>query len=359
MIRAFFILISCLCISEAVACTGVVLKTRDGSIINGRTVEFGIDLDMSLAVIPRGFNFTGTTPDGQGLSYKAKYASVGVYCFDQQILMDGVNEQGLSAAIFYFPGYAKYTPLTKENQKKALAPTEFVNWVLSQFATLEEVKDGVDSVVVVPTVDPEWGKQSPPMHYIVYDRSGKSLVIEPLEGRLKMFDNPIGVMTNSPSFDWHLQNLNNYINLTPVNASPMDLNGVKLTPFGQGSGMLGLPGDFTPPSRFVRAALFSAAAIASENVQDAVEKMFHVLNQFDIPLGSVCHKEGGKVHYDYTMLTTVKDSQALKYYYRSFQDQTIKFIDLKQFDLNAKKIRAMKIQGKEKGVDESSKLLSK
>lgn len=112
--------------------------------------------------------------------------------------------------------------------------------------------------------------------------------------------------------------------------------------------MLGLPGDFTPPSRFVRAAFFSAAAIPPKNFQEAVDQTFHILNQFDIPIGTIRQKEQGKTSYDYTLLTTVKNPKTLEYFYRSYGNQAIQFIDLHQFDFNAKVLKTLKIQGKQK-----------
>lgn len=285
------------------SCTGLQLKAKDGSYVNGRTLEFGQPLDLSLLVIPRHYAFTGTLPDGStGLAYKAKYAAVGSSTFGAAALVDGVNEKGLTAAAFYFPNYAKYSSATPENKSKALSPTEFTNWLLTQFATVEEVKQGLKSVVIVASIPKGW-PLVPPFHYVVYDKTGKSLVIEPINGKLVTYDNPIGVITNSPSFDWHLTNLSNYINLSPQNAAPMSLDGLTVKQLGQGSGLHGLPGDFTPPSRLVRAAVFSASALPSSTAAQTVLQVFHLLNQFDIPLGAVRSEHKGSTIYDSTLST--------------------------------------------------------
>jgi len=351
-----FFLTFLISLSKLTACTGILLKAEDGSIVTGRTVEFGIDIDMSVAIIPRNVKFVGDIPNGKGMPYKSKYAAAGIYCFDNKKLMDGMNEKGLVAAAFYFSGYAKYAQITTDNQAKALSPVEFPNWILTQFATIEEVKAALRSVVIAPTIQSDWGPTPPPMHYIVYDKYGKSLVIEPIDGTLVVHENVIGVITNSPTFDWQLTNLSNFINLTPYNVDPIHLRGLTLEPFGQGTGMRGLPGDFTPPSRFVRAAFFSVSATPSKNSDESVNQTFHILNQFDIPLGSVRQKEQGKTSFDYTLLTSVKNPQTLKYYYRSYDDQTIKFVDLKQFDLDAKTIKGMNIKGEQKNLNVSSSL---
>ncbi len=338
------------------ACTGIRLTAADGSSVTGRTVEFATQLDMHAAVIPRNYPFVGKTPKGKGLTYTSKYAVVGFYCFEDQIIMDGMNEKGLIIGAFYFPGYADYAKITQENQSSALSPIDFTNWVLTQFATLEEVKAALPSISIAPTVLQGWGSEPPPFHYIVYDRNGQSLVIEPVDGTLKTYENEIGAFTNSPTFDWHLTNLNNFIHLSPFNASPINLRGVELEAFGQGSGMLGLPGDFTPPSRFVRAALFSSYAKQSKNSDELVLQVFHILNQFDIPVGAVRQKEGRKIAEDITMMTSVKDPHSMSYFFKSYEDQSIQSIELMQFDLNAKKIKSMKIQGSEQIKNISSLL---
>jgi choloylglycine hydrolase len=338
------------------ACTGIKLIAEDGTLVHGRTLEFGVAADIGVSVIPRGFSFRGTTPNGAGLRYTTKYAAVGATCFGKLSLIDGMNEKGLAAGTFYFPGYAGYTPINKENQAKALAPTEFVNWLLTQFSTVLEIKEALSTIVIAPTVTPEWGDLPAPFHYIVYDKNGGCLVIEPLGGTLVVYDNEIGTLTNSPSFDWHMQNLRNYIHLSPYNASPVSLNGVLLKPFGAGSGMVGLPGDFTPTSRFVRAALFSAAATPSKNSQDAIFQIFHILNQFDIPVGLALDKTGDIIHSDQTQVTCARDPETLKYYFKTYQDQAIKSVDLTQFDLNARLIKTLHISGVNQVPDISSSL---
>lgn len=341
---------------SAEACTGLKLKAKDDSAVHGRTLEFGIIVDSSVEVVPRGYSFKATTPLGDGMSYTSKYASVGVSCFDSPDLMDGMNEKGLSIGTFYFPGYAGYTPTTKENLNKSLSPIDFPNWILSQFASLDEVKQGIKNVVIAPTIVPSWGPEAAPFHYIVYDKSGKSITIEPINGSLEVRDNPIGTFTNSPNIDWHLTNLRNFINLTPINVKPLIVNGYELAPFGQGSGMVGLPGDFTPPSRFVRASIYSITAIPSDNADQAVFQLFHILNQFDIPVGAARSVHDGVTYSDFTQATVVRNPNNLKYYFRTYDDQTIRMADLNSFDLNAKEIKKMNTKGTQPFVDVSKDL---
>jgi len=340
------------------ACTGIMLKTTDGSLVHGRTVEFGITIDSSVAVIPRGYQFVGQTPMGDGLKYAAKYAAVGAIAFTDVKLLDGLNEAGLAVGAFYFPTFAEYTPVTSENQNKGLSPGDFPNWLLTQFASVVEVRQALEKgeVVVTPTVLEGWGPETPPFHYVVYDKTGASIVIEPVGGKLVISDNPLGVMSNSPTFDWHMTNLRNYIALNPRNVPPIKIDGQTFRQLGQGSGMLGLPGDFSPPSRFVRAAVFSATAIPSNTASQGIEQVFHILNNFDIPVGVAREESDGVIHTDYTMLTTARDPQNLRYYYKSYDDQTIRMIDLKQFDLDAKTIKMLSTKSEQPIVDMSAKV---
>jgi choloylglycine hydrolase len=144
------------------ACTGIKLVGKDCSFVHGRTLEFGIQVDAFATVIPRRYEFVSTTPNGPGLKYQAKYGVVGASAFNNPAIMDGLNEKGLAAGIFYFPGFAGYTPITSENQSKALSPVDFVNWILTQFQTVDEVKAALKDVVIAPTVEKAWG--SAPSH---------------------------------------------------------------------------------------------------------------------------------------------------------------------------------------------------
>ncbi len=179
-------------------CTGIMLKTKDGSVVHGRTVEFGIAIDTTVVVVPHGYQFVGQTPRGDGLRYSAKYAAVGLITYEDVSIMDGLNEAGLAAAAFYFPTFAEYTPVTPENQGNGLSPSDFPNRLLTQFATVEEVRRALQAgaAVITPTVLKGWGDDAPPFHYVVYDKSGASIAIEPVGGRLVIHDNPLGVMTN-------------------------------------------------------------------------------------------------------------------------------------------------------------------
>src|ERR1700730_14963211 len=200
-------------------------------------------------------------PTGQpGKRWPSKYATLGANALGMPVIIDGLNERGLATGLFYFPTTAKYQAYSPSDADKAIAPWELGSYILENFATVDEVRANVPNIVVPDVVLEAW-KFVPPVHYVVHDAAGKGIVIEYVEGRLSIYDNPLGVMSNSPTFDWHMTNLRNYVNFSLTDLPPVQLGGVKLLPFGQGSGMLGLPGDFTPPSRFVRVAAFSQSVL--------------------------------------------------------------------------------------------------
>jgi choloylglycine hydrolase len=343
--------------TTAEACTGIMLRNADGTIVHGRTVEFGMPLEMDVVVVPRGYDFVGQTPLGDGKKWTAKYAATGGILFGNLAIMDGLNEKGLAVSAFFFPTMAEYTATTPDNQAKSMSAADFSNWILTQFASVDEVRAAVagGEAIVAPTLLPGWPPQPQPFHWIVYDQSGKSLVIEPLEGKLVLSDNPLGVFTNSPSFDWHMTNLRNYISLSPRDVPAVTIDKETFAPFGMGAGLHGLPGDFTPPSRFVRASVFSATAIAAADAQAGIFKGFHILNNFDIPVGSAREKADGKTYSDMTMLTSMRDPQALRFFYKTYDDQTIRMVDLKRFDPDAKEVKKLSTQGQQPVVDMSGK----
>jgi choloylglycine hydrolase len=336
--------------SAADAYTGIRLTAADGTVVHARTLEFAVDLQSDVLVSPRGYERAGVTPDGQdGLKWKAKYASVGANGVGLPILIDGVNEAGLAAGLFYFPttvGYPDYAPA---DAAKTIAPWQLGSWILDNFASVDEVKANIGSILVAGTVLKQWGF-SPPVHAIVHDASGKSLVIEYVGGKLNLYDNPLGVITNSPGFDWHMTNLRNYVNFSLDNHPPIKLGSLKLEPFGQGSGMLGMPGDFTPPSRFVRAVAFSQSVLEPKTGEEAVLDAFHILNNFDIPKGSAREAEKdehGNILADYTLWTAASDLKSKRFYFRTYNDSRIRMVDLMTMNLDAKAIVTFSMHGEE------------
>jgi choloylglycine hydrolase len=211
-------------------------------------------------------------------------------------------------------------------------------------------------VVVAPVPIAEFGGP-PPFHLIVHDLAGRCVVIEFVEGKTKVFENPVGVITNSPTFDWHLTNLRNYVKLTPTNAPPLAIGKAKFGPLGEGSGMLGLPGDYTPPSRFVRAVALSQAANPPRDADDAVNTAFHLLDNFDIVKGVVRAEQSGRIANDHTQWTSAADLKNHRYFYRTYDDPRIRVVDLSKIDFSRGKIQRLPILDKRPTfADETSRL---
>jgi choloylglycine hydrolase len=330
----------------AEACTSFLLKTSDGGAVYGRTMEFGFPIDSEAIVLPRKFGFTGTGPNGKpGLVWTAKYAAIGLNAYGLNVLTDGMNEKGLAGGILLFPDYAVYADPAKTDPAKAMAPWEFLTWALTNFATVAEVKAALPGIAIIDVAQANLGG-TPPVHYTLHDASGASIVIEPVGGMLKVYDNPFGVLTNAPSFDWHLTNLKNYVKISPENAPPLMIDGQKIASFGEGSGLLGVPGDPTPPSRFVRALAYVVTAKKVPSGDQSVRLAEHILNNFDIPFGYIQNgrSSSSKIPLDFTQWSSIADLKTKRYYVKTYDDQVLRGADLMSFDLDAKTVQAAKLK---------------
>ena len=321
---------------RAEACTGGALTAADGSVVVGRTLEFGQPLDSQIAIWPAGSRFSGTSTSGAPLRYRSRYGFVGATAATHSdMVIDGLNEKGLNVGLFYFPGYAQYTPAAQARSGRILAPAQIPAWILANFATTEEVKAQIGSIDLTPQVIDLIGIV-PDLHIKVQDAAGRSIVIEPRGGRLVVHDNPTRVLTNAPTFDWHLTNLNNYVTLMQAYPAPKTIGApgagqITLRPFGMGAGGIGLPGDFTPPSRFVRMVYFTQGAAQPANANQAAFNLFHILNNFDIPYGVTQPPKGtSESDADYTTWTSVSDLNNLRFSWRTYGDPQVKTIDLRQ-----------------------------
>jgi choloylglycine hydrolase len=181
----------------------------------------------------------------------------------------------------------------------------------------------------------------PPLHLIVSDKTGDAAIIEYVAGKLNIYDNKVNVITNSPVYEWHTENIRNFIALKPENNPAIKINGYEIAQFGQGSGLIGLPGDFSSPSRFVRAAYLVSSAFQGKNVDEGVGVAFHIMNHFDIPLGAVRGMEGSTPVYDTAQWTSAADLTNGRYFYHTYTDRTVRMIDLNKLDLNAPNIKTI------------------
>src|SRR5271166_5557895 len=323
------------------ACTSLKFTAEDGTQIYARTMEWGAsDLKSEMVLVPRAMSFASALGGGKtGMAWKNQYGFVGVNAAGLPYATDGMNEAGLTVGALFFPGFAGYQEPSAGTQAATVSNVDLVNYLLSNFKTVAEVRQAMPKIRVARNADIEKEFGTPlPLHHIVNDPTGDSLVIEYTGGELKMFDNKVGAMTNSPNYDWHLLNLRNYANLKPQGAPPRSIDGVSLAPFGAGSGMLGLPGDFTPPSRFIRAVAFVNTMTPVKDAAEGVSAASTMLNNFDIPQGLVREGAGpDDFHLGYTQWSVIADTRHKVYYYWTMYDRRMRSVDFSKLDFDAPK----------------------
>lgn len=310
----------------SVACTGISLMAADSSYVQARTIEWAYgELKSEYVIIPRGERLQSYTPTGaNGLKFTARFGVVGLSVVEKEFIAEGINEMGLSAGLFFFPDYGDYMGYDAKHNATTLADLQVVQWMLTQFSTIDELKAGVGSVRIVGL------EPNAVVHWRIGEPSGRQVVMEIVGGKALFYENRVGVLTNAPGFEWHLANLSNYVNLRPGSASSYSLGGVELKPLGGSSAMHGLPGDFTSPSRFVRAAFFCNTAPQLDDGIDTVLQAFHLLNNFDVPIAIEAPDE--KRLPSATHWTSAIDLSSRLVYYKTAYNSTIRCIDLRDID---------------------------
>lgn len=325
------IIIGCICTSGANACTGITLESDDGGVVTARTIEWGeSEMDNMYTIVPRNYVQQSMLPNGEtgGMAFSTMYGYVGLAVVEPGWVVDGMNEAGLSAGLFYFPGYGQYPEYDPEKRANTISDFQLVSWILSRFSTVDQVKKAIQDIRVV-SIDP----RASTAHWRVTEPSGKQIIIEFVDGKPNVYDSELGVLTNSPEYPWQLKNLNNYVNLIPGTAGPVQFGPITLRAFGAGSGLLGLPGDFTPPSRFVRASFLQNYSIKQDTAYDAVMQAFHILNNFDVPLGTEFPVGHAPVNMpSATQWTVATDMRNRVVYYHTMYNRTIREINLGNID---------------------------
>lgn len=332
----------------AAACTGIRLVGQDGTAVLARSQEWGkFDLQPRIAAYPRNMSFQSTTPDGsKGMAWKGKYGFAGVLLLGRAI-NTGMNEAGLAGAMFFHQGFAEYAKYDPARAAVSLSPGDLLSYILSSFATLNEAREGLPSIRVVPVVDPALNAPFP-LHGMIVAPDGRCIVIEFKDGEAKIFDNPVGVIANNPTFDWHLTNLRNYgqLSVTPYPAAKW--GGLEITPLAAGSGMLGLPGDFTSPSRFVRAAAFVQTARQTTGGEDTVSEAFRILDSFNLP---ATQSEGSTGATKTTLPAGTQyfvaaDTRNRTIYYHTMFNRRVRKVDLERIDFTKDVMRSFPLDAK-------------
>lgn len=313
-------------------CTAISLKSKDGYHLFGRNMDLEYHFNQSVVFIPRNFEILNrVTNETQCQGYAIM--AMATIMEGHPMLADGFNEHGLAVAGLNFPGYASYNDEPKERCHN-IPVYDFMLWILRNFKSVDNLKEKIETVRLIakpflPNVP------LPTLHWIVYDNSGKSIVIENEKDSFKVFDNPIGILANAPSFDWHLTNLNQYAGLK--SSSPFDTtwHEYELKVDGQGSGLRGLPGDSYPASRFVRAAYLKSHIAFNQHHDSTLSSFFHILDNLSFVDGTVITNEG---HQDITQYSSCMSLDTKTYYYKTYTNNQLNAIYMDNENLDTNKI---------------------
>ena len=308
-------------------CTAITYKTKDAYF--GRTLDIECSYGEEVIVTPRNFAFSFRHAKGQGSHYAI--IGMGTVRDGYPLYYDAANEYGLGMAGLNFPTNACYFPL--QEAKENVTPFEFIPWILGGCKTVADAKNMINRINLV---DIPFSKNLPltPLHWIITDKS-RSIVVEPMKEGLKVYENPTGVMTNNPPFDYHLMNLNNYRRLSVKNGENLFSPALELTNYSGGLGAVGLPGDVSSASRFVRAAFYAKNSVCDGGEPSSVGQFFHILGTVERIRGG-CLSDGGK--WDTTVYTSCINAEAGRYYYTTYGNRRISCVDMHKTDLNSAKI---------------------
>lgn len=333
-------------ISNALACTALVITDANGNAYNAKTLEFAQPLPLQMQYIPAGTKMVSVTPSGsEGLSFVTKYAILGggmraIASAQQDTMIEAMNDQGLSLNSNELDGSRAPSDLGSDN-KKILASTDLANWILGNHKSVAEVKQALisgDVKVWLPKI-PFMGNSNMPIHYVVFDKSGAGIVIEYLDGIQHVHDNPVGVVTNAPEFPWHLKNLNNYAQLTNVNKNTGKFGNFPVTAPDSGNALSNLPSSQISADRFVRAAFYSTYVRKAKTPDSAIVTLAHIMNNFDrpydltidLPVGKGMASEGrsaSKSTSEVSQFTWMGDKARNRYYLRNIDSMNFSVFDM-------------------------------
>lgn len=311
------------------SCSSFTCESSDKKHFLGRTYdEYGDILANKITIIPRNYEisltFMGKKPNNR---QRVDYAMVGmnVAMFDTPFLTEGMNEHGLMISLLFFPHFVKYN--SKQTAEYDVNLGLLLPFVLGKSKDIEEAVALLEQIN--PVDEPETQMELP-CHYLISDRTGESIVVEPLENGMKIYRNEMGVLTNAPTYEWHKINLRNYIGISNLAKEPQTINGYRIDELGEGTGYLGIPGDYTPVSRFVRLAFSKNFMPEPQNEIDAVTKMFNIFETVDVPEGVIYTPPTKTPYHEKTLSTSVMCSESLKYYFATSQNCRISSVDLQK-----------------------------
>lgn len=310
-------------------CTSLAMKTND--FYFGRTMDLDYELNTSVVITPRNYPFHFR----RSKIIRQHYAIIGMahVMNNYPLYADAANERGLCIAGLNFPGNAYY-PKEEDPHKSNISPFELPLWILGQCATIDEVRHLLGSTHIIH-LDFQEDLPLTPLHWHIADQNS-SIALEVTSQGLVLHDNPVGVLTNNPTFDFQLTNLSQYMNLItsyPKNCFS-DLKGI--TPFGQGLGSFGLPGDSSPASRFVRAAYLSLNSVCSKDDPSSIAQFFHLLDAVSVVRGSVLSEEDAC---DMTTYACCINASRTTYYYKTYSNNQLTAVDMRRENLDSSMLR--------------------
>lgn len=326
------------------ACSSIVVVAEDKSVVVGRTMDFPIDVLFNIVLYPAKMQISSQLANNkQGMRWQTKYAFFGVdAAMDSstagylQEISDGVNEMGLSVEAQWLPD-TDYGVIHEHHQ--AMHVVDFMGWLLGNFASVEEVKQALTNQAIqlespyLVELD-----ENIPLHFGVADKTGTRIAIEFLNGKVQVVPNPVKVLTNAPSLEWQLTNLRYYTGVNPYTPEPLIINDVEFMPTGNGGCMIGLPGDFSSPSRFVRLALLGHYVRPAKDSRKAEALVGKLMNSVDVPKGAVLIKTPHMIEEDYTIWTVIKNLTDNRWMIRAYDNLNYQTVDLNAVWEKAKSI---------------------
>ncbi len=309
-------------------CTGLSFTTKDHYF--GRNLDLEFSYNETVTVTPRGFLFPFRKVD----DIATHHAIIGIATVvdGYPLYYDATNEKGLSMAGLNFPGNADYK--AEDPDKTNITPFEFIPWILGQFSTVEEVKEELSRMSLVKI---DFSEQFPlsPLHWIIADRNA-SITVESVKEGLRVYDNPFGVLTNNPTFDIQSFRLNDYMQLTSQPPRDSFAPGVSLDEYSRGMGAMGLPGDLSSASRFVKAVFTRMNSVSGESESESISQFFQIL-------GSVAQQRGlvdvaGEGKYEITIYSSCCNTDTGVYYYTTYENSQVTGVDMHHEDLDGSEL---------------------
>ncbi len=328
-------------VGQAVACTSILITDTEGRAYHGRTLEYSALLPMDMTYLPAGMRVISLTPSGnQGVTFDTKYPILGmsakvVTASKQVTVAEGINDQGLSFSANWLNG--TQSPAVGKDHSKVMSVSDLGIWILGNFRNAQDVKEAIKSGKLefwVPEKTTIATDTPLPLHYSINDKKGGSIVVEFLDGKTQVYDNPVGVMTNGPAFPWHLENLNNYT-FNNVNKNTGQLGKLKLQTQDSGIALTSLPSAETTQGRFVKAAFYANYVRKAKEPNEAITTLAHIMNNFDRPYDLTVDMAGGmgdgvtrNNSSEVTVWTTLQDLSRNLLYFRSINAMNWSVIDM-------------------------------